>query len=381
FDVTPEWQRDQKICLHFQVKDTGIGVPPEKQDKIFNSFEQADGSFSRSFSGTGLGLAISARLVEMMDGSIWVESPVNPKPGNGEGPGSVFHFLAVFEVPLPIVEEAPIPSLQDLPLLLISDDPTNTNVMLAVLNSWGIKTTHLTHLDSRQRKDFSADWHFKWILVDLLPLNENTHQVLEQIKHLATETRTPVIFASSMENPQNLPMLVGYDGLLTVIQKPIQIDSLKQLLQNLLNQEVKTVEEYPVEENTDECGSYKILLAEDNHVNQKLAQKMLEKLGHQVVVANNGKMALEKLQGEPFDLVIMDIQMPEMDGFEATARIREEEKTSGEHLPIIALTANAMSGDRERCLEAGMDDYLAKPIKKKDLIEVIRKVMRDRVNA
>jgi CheY-like chemotaxis protein len=234
---------EHDVCLHFAVSDTGIGIPAEKLDLIFEPFRQADGSMTRKYGGTGLGLAISCRLIEMMAGRIWVESEV--------GKGSTFHFTVTFALP----------------------QPSASN-----------------------------------------PLASEESE---------SEEGSSVASACDSPEPKHLH----------------------------------------------------ILLAEDNAINQRVAVRLLEKLGHMVTVANNGREALDAVQRHRFDLILMDVQMPEMGGFEATAQLRERERQSGVHVPIIALTAHAMKGDRERCLAAGMDGYLAKPIQTDDLIRTIARLV------
>ncbi len=368
--------------LHFRVRDTGIGIPADKRHLIFEPFSQADGSTTRKFGGTGLGLTISTRLVEMMGGKIWVDS--------APGQGSTFHFTMPFGVPqessLCRMPRVPV-RLRDVRVLVVDDNPTNLRILNDTLLHWQMKPTAV---DSGKaalaalRHAAETKEPFRMILLDVRMPEMDGFMLAEEIKQHPECADTTIMMLTS-DNQRGDIARCRELGLAAYLIKPIQQTELQRTIVEALGYSVEknhqagaaTISAVP-----QKGDALRILLAEDNAVNQQVAVRMLNKQGHAVVMAKNGKDALAALRTHPFDLVLMDVQMPEMGGFEATRLIRQEENATGRHLPIIAMTAHAMKGDRERCLEAGMDGYVAKPVQAKDLQEAIddvRTMMEDAV--
>lgn len=368
-DVRLESQVHDTIRLHFAVTDTGPGIPSEKQKIIFEAFRQADSSMSRRYGGTGLGLAISSHLAELMKGRMWVESEI--------GMGSTFHFIATFSLQ-PDISTNPLPELEtlnNLQVLIVDDNRTNRLILEEMLSNWRMKPTAvdsgqaaLTEMDRAAK----ANEPFHLVLLDGLMPEMDGFTLAEQIRQTPALSETTLIMLSSAGNPEGSKRCREL-GIEYCLIKPVKqselLDSIIATLSVATADEVKP----PIadDESPANFSHLNILLAEDGLVNQKVAVNLLEQQGHKVTVANNGQEVLTALESELFDVVLMDVQMPEMDGFEATSIIREREKESGTHLPIIAMTAHAMKGDRERCLEAGMDGYIAKPIRAKDLYKTI----------
>ncbi len=368
-DVKRESRTDNDVRLHFSVSDTGPGIPPEKQGLIFEAFYQADSSMSRLYGGTGLGLAISSHLVELMNGRMWVESTV--------GKGSTFHFVAAFSLQKDVsIKLAADPTtLHGLRVLVVDDNETNRLILEEMLNNWRMKPTTV---DSGQAaliemdRAAKAGKSFHLALLDGMMPQMDGFALAEQIRQTLGPSETKLIMLSSAGNLEGSTRCreLGIDYCL---MKPVKQS---ELLDSILETFRITTAEEPTQASTtrpypESRKSLRILLAEDGLVNQKVAVNLLEQRGHKVTVANNGQEALIALDDESFDVVLMDVQMPAMDGFEATAIIRDKEKGSRAHIPIIAMTAHAMKGDRERCLEAGMDGYIAKPIRARDLYEIV----------
>jgi CheY-like chemotaxis protein len=360
--------------LHFKVRDTGPGIPIEKQKKIFDAFTQADHSTTRQFGGTGLGLTISTRLVQLMGGHIWVESRC--------GIGSTFHFTAVFQpgqarVALLLTPESE--SLRNLHVLVIDDNATTCRIVQEMLISWrmapesadcgasGLKAMAQARLAGKP---------FALVLVDARLAEEDGFALARQVRENLPPGGAAIMLLASDQHAHDLAqcVTVGFAG---HVLKPVEQSDLLDTILIALNARSPVAEpatEGPLQPRYGR--GLRILLAEDNSVNQKVAKGILQKLGHTVVIASNGKEAIEALQDcgpDEFDLVLMDVQMPEMDGIEATRSIRMRDKAHGTHTPVIAMTAHAMTGDRERCLEAGMDGYIGKPIRVADLMEEIRR--------
>jgi len=371
--VQADSRTNDEIVFHFTIEDTGIGIPTEKQSAIFEAFTQADGSMSRTYGGTGLGLTISSRLVALMHGRIWVESELNK--------GSRFHFTAHFglqKVPARTIVPRDPATLRNMRVLVVDDNATNRQILLKILASWdcrplavdsGAKAiTALREAQGLARK-------FPLILVDAQMPEMDGFELVESIKR-NPKWRTATIMMLSSAAQHGDAQRCRELGVAAYLTKPIrQGELLDAVLTALGTGPMKDASPAQVTRHSLRQNSYhlRILLAEDNAVNQVLAVRLLEKRGHKVTVAGNGKEALAALEKGSFDLVLMDVQMPEMDGFEATAAIREKEKTSGNHLPVIAMTAHAMVGDKERCLEAGMDDYISKPIRGEELSELLKR--------
>jgi two-component system, sensor histidine kinase and response regulator len=370
--VQTEWRTSEDIQLHFIVSDTGIGILAEKQAAIFEAFTQADGSMSRTYGGTGLGLTISSRLVVFMHGRIWVESEL--------GKGSHFHFTVHFglqKTPARIsVPRDPI-TLRDMRVLVVDDNATNRQILLKMLANWH---TNPTAVESGARAITALqEAHglgriYPLILLDAQMPEMDGFVLAECIKR-NPDWKTATIMMLSSAGQRGDAKRCRDLGIAAYLTKPVrQAELLDAILTALGTKPIKEatpalVTRHSLRENGPHL---RILLVEDNPVNQALAVRLLEKRGHTVAVAGNGKEALAALEKQSFDLVFMDVQMPEMDGFEATAAIREKEKASGHHLPVIAMTAHAMAGDRERCLEAGMDDYISKPIRPQELSDLLK---------
>jgi two-component system sensor histidine kinase/response regulator len=367
-----DWRTTDDIQLHFIISDTGIGIPPEKQTAIFEAFTQADGSMSRTYGGTGLGLTISARLVSLLQGRIWVESEL--------GKGSRFHFTAHFglqKVPARTIVPRDPATLRDMRVLVVDDNATNRHILLKMLANW--RTTPLAAESGAKaitalREAQGLGRHFPLILVDAQMPEMDGFALAESIKSNPEWGAATIMMLSSAGQRGDAKRCREL-GIAAYLTKPVrQAELLDAILTALGTKPVKEslpalVTRHSLRENGKHLC---ILLVEDNAVNQKLEARLLEKRGHSVAIAGNGKEALAAVEKQSFDLVFMDVQMPEMDGFEATAAIRGKEKTSGNHLPIIAMTAHAMAGDRERCLEAGMDDYITKPIRLEELDALLK---------
>jgi signal transduction histidine kinase/CheY-like chemotaxis protein len=372
--IERESQTDDDVCLHFAVQDTGIGIPAEKQRLIFEPFTQADGSTTRAYGGTGLGLAISTRLVRLMGGRIWVDSEV--------GRGSVFHFTARFGLQ-PAAATAPAPvepvRVRDLPVLIVDDNATNRRILMEVLTAWHMQPTAVESgraALAALRQAHEAGEPFQLVLLDAMMPEMDGFTLAEQVRACPDLAGVIVMMLSSATQGRDA-LRCREIGIAAHLTKPVTRWDLWQAIQGVLGATPSTVEgTAPVPHQTpaESRRCLHILLAEDNVVNQRLAVRMLEKRGHTVVVAANGEAALAALQQEMFDLVLMDVQMPIMGGLEATAAIRARERATGAHIPIIAMTAHAMQGDREKCLAAGMDDYIAKPLKAEELYAVIARI-------
>jgi len=359
--------------LLFTVTDTGIGIPPEKQKFIFDPFSQADTSTTRKYGGTGLGLTISARLISMMGGRLWLQSEV--------GKGSCFHFTLPFNV-LEKKSKSRIMTSTDalsaMKALIVDDNATNRRILQVMLRAWGLITGEavggeeaLSELLSAQQK--GKPYHL--ILTDMhMPIMDG-FTLVERIRNVPELSPMAIMMLTSAGQQGDADHCRRL-GLTSYIVKPIRMSELHSAILTVLGQQKITSQPAQV---IHDCSQplrpLRILLAEDNRVNQVVATKTLERMGHSVVVANNGGEALSILATEPFDLVLMDVQMPEMDGLAATRKVREHEKQTCSHVPIIAMTAHAMTGDRERCLDAGMDGYVSKPIDGKKLEQEIASVI------
>ena len=365
------FRNPQSVELHFAVRDTGVGIDPEKQEAIFHPFEQADSSTTRRYGGTGLGLTISRRLVEMMGGRIWVESAV--------GRGSTFHFtLAAGVCSRPVLRPAPVEQLRELPVLIVDDNATNRRILNEMLTHWHMQPTTAAGgwaaLGCMMHAAASGT-PFPLVLIDVHMPEMDGFELVERIR------KNPVLAAAT------IMMLSSADvagaaahcrelGVAAFLTKPLRHWELLDAMLLALGRTTLVEPGVPQQQTVPDGSArhLRILLAEDNAVNQHLAVRLLEKRGHTVAVANNGREALAIFANAAFDVVLMDVQMPEMDGFEATAAIREHERATQRHVPIIALTAHAMKGDDQRCLAAGMDGYVAKPIQAQELLAVIARL-------
>ncbi|MFH0825599.1 MAG: response regulator, partial [Pseudomonadota bacterium] len=369
--VEQESEEANEKTLHFVISDTGIGIPPDKQGKIFKAFEQVDGSASKHYPGTGLGLAIVSQLVEMMGGRIWVESEL--------GRGSRFHFTARFgittEAERPIVRVSTA-SLRDVRVLVVDDNATNRRILEDILLYWNMVptcaengTSALVSLDAALKSGAP----FPLALVDYMMPGMDGFELSERIKRDPNLAGTKIIMLTSAGQRGDAARCLNV-GIIGYLLKPVKQSDLLTAVSTALSAEGQATKgSGPTTRHTirESARGFRILLAEDNPVNQKLASKLLQKMGHSVTVAGTGRQAVSLLETGSFDLILMDVQMPEMDGFEATTHIRLNERITGRHIPIIAMTAHAMKGDRERCLEAGMDGYVSKPINQNELFDAI----------
>ena len=366
-------KKDGKAVLHFRVSDTGIGIPKEKREKIFESFTQADSSTTRQYGGTGLGLTISKQLVEMMGGKIWVESE--------EGKGSVFHFTIHTRTVEETVDKYDVVpgGIIHLRVLIVDDNSTNRLILREITSAWGFLpgeaesgSTALREL--KQAKENGNPYQF--ILLDKNMPHMDGFETAERIKKLLEYTDLPIILLTSSEAKGDRKKANDI-GISEVLLKPVRRSKLYDVIVSSIVgvRKNKGLPEKQVAESSLKGKPLEILLAEDNLINQKLAVRLLEKQGWRVTVANNGKEAVDLSGRNGFDLILMDVQMPEMDGIEATREIRKREQGTDMHIPIIALTAHAFEEDRKRCLAAGMDGYATKPIKVQELFAMIEKTL------
>jgi PAS domain S-box-containing protein len=360
-----ESQAEHAFVLHCAVRDTGIGIPPEKLATIFAAFEQADTSITRKYGGTGLGLAISSRLVELMGGRIWVES----EPARG----STFHFTARLEVlPVPATARRPgsVARVFGTRTLVVDDNATNRRLLDEMLKNWGMEPVAAAGAAEALeylRQAVKQARPFLLVLTDINMPDTDGFSLVEQMRRDEALAGTLVIVLTSGDRPGDIAR--GKElGIAGYLMKPVKQSELFDSIVAVLG--VTTVEhekESAVTAAAPSLRPLRILLAEDSLPNQKLAVGLLTKWGHTVTVAGNGREAVAAWDTNPFDLILMDVQMPELDGLQATALIRERERATGRHIPIIAMTAHAMKGDREQCLSAGMDGYVPKPIRVKEL--------------
>ncbi|PXF57729.1 MAG: hypothetical protein C4B58_09060 [Deltaproteobacteria bacterium] len=364
-------RKDNDVILHFGVSDTGIGIAKEKQERVFEVFSQADSSTIRKHGGTGLGLSISKQLVEKMGGKIHVESEL--------GKGSTFHFTIrshVVEKP-EIIEETVPWKIRHLRVLIVDDNLTNRKILREIVSAWGLLPSEAADGSSALKELEKAKEKgnpYQLILLDKIMPDLDGFEVTEKIRQTKEYSHIPIILLSSSEEKGDRKRAKEL-GISNVLLKPIKRSKLyDSFIRALMSQRRKDeTQEGPRAESRLKGKSLKVLLAEDNLVNQKLAKKLLEKQGWHVTVANNGNEAVEWVGKDGFDLVFMDVQMPEMDGLEATKRIREQEKQTKKHIPIIALTAHAFEEDRKECLEIGMDAYTTKPIKVREFLGIIER--------
>jgi two-component system, sensor histidine kinase and response regulator len=368
--VETESQTPETVVLHVAVSDTGMGIPPDKQQMIFEAFTQADSSTTRQFGGTGLGLSISLKLSKLMNGRIWVESE--------EGCGSTFHFTASFAMPknLPAHKpEANHGALQNVSVLVVDDNATNRHALAEVLASWGmIPTLAADGFGAMTLLQQAANTGrpFDVALLDLMMPVMDGLTVAAQIQANSELHHTRVLVLSTTSGAENLALCreLGVAGHLI---KPVKQSELLNALLGVVHPGTPdTRTNTPISPATTTANRpLRILLAEDTVVNQKLATRILERRGHHVVLAINGEEAVATWERESFDIILMDVQMPKLNGLQATAIIREKEQAKGTHIPIIAMTAHAMEGDRQRVLDAQMDEYLSKPIDAQRLVELV----------
>ncbi len=375
--VSVEKEEGEERILRFCVSDTGIGIPVEKQNLIFDPFAQADTSTTRKYGGTGLGLTISARLVQMMGGRIWVQS----EPDRG----SRFYFTTKVKTTeaKPLVGAiAPPEILRGVKVLIVDDNLTNQRILKGMLTRWEMPSTAVGGGQEALEELFStadAGKPYGLVLTDMHMPNMDGFDLIARIRE-RPELRTATIMMLTSAGHRGDADRCKALGVAAYLLKPIRQSELREAIARVLGAQAQSgaiplVTRYSLHDARDSSEVLNILVTEDNVVNQRLATRLLEKRGHRVTVACNGRKAVEALEAGPFDLVFMDVQMPEMDGLEATATIRRKEAATGKHQPIIALTAHAMKRDQERCMAAGMDGYLTKPIRPQELDVVLERYL------
>lgn len=379
--VNRETAPDSECCLHFSISDSGIGIPESKWNKLFQPFSQASYSTTREFGGTGLGLAISKRLVELMRGRIWIQSP---NPESGDHPGAIFHVRAVFGMIKPLLSEK-IPETYEIlkgkHILVFEKNTTILNILCDTLGDYHMRPVPIEDSGFILQKiirDHQAGVSFSHILLDAdIPVTD-LKDLVKSIRELKEFNGKIILMVKPCKGMINSHDFSNDPVIDSWLRKPMKRSTLLSKLSQL--PEGPEPEKCDVISHGEDLPKhlFRILLVEDNKINQKVTSKMLSRIGHTVLIADNGLAAVEIMEKEEhFDLILMDGQMPVMDGFKATEIIRRREKSNqgDKRIPIIALTANAMKGDRLRYINAGMDDYIAKPVKSIDLSTVINRVM------
>jgi CheY-like chemotaxis protein/HPt (histidine-containing phosphotransfer) domain-containing protein len=360
------------VTLRFAVSDTGIGIPADKRQQIFQAFTQADSSTTRRYGGTGLGLAIAQRLVELMEGRIWLDSEV--------GRGTTFHFTATFgraPVSARVTAGDRPPALEGLRVLVVDDNSTNRRIMQDMLASWHMKPVTVADAGkalTELRSAWPTDARYHVVISDCQMPDVDGFMLARRIRQDDHVRATPIVMLTSVGRSDDVTRChrIGVDAYLT---KPVKHSDLLDALATLFGVSSRTPRAHPRRLTRDTAARpLRVLVAEDNPVNRKLVTTLLQKRGHHVRGVEDGRAAVRAITAEThdgFDVALMDVQMPEMSGFEATEEIRAREAGTGHHLPIIALTAHAMQGDKDRCLAAGMDGYLAKPIDVDELVATV----------
>ena len=375
-EVECESLSEEELTLAVSVRDTGIGISDAQMERIFHEFEQADSSTTRRFGGTGLGLAISSRLIHLMDGDITVEST--------PGEGSEFHFTVSLK-PAPKDAEhhhrKGVVVVGGTRVLVVDDNRTNRRILDEMLSNWGMHPSLASSGDAALellRTAVGQEQPFRLVISDVNMPGMSGFQLTERIRHEESLRETPIIMLTSggrIGDAELREQLQVSERLMKPVKQSELFDAIVRTLGVTATEEdggEATPEERSLPSNLE------VLVAEDNLINQKLVRGVLDAKGHHVTIASNGQETLEALENGRYDLVLMDVQMPGMDGLDATRTIRQREAEQGGHLPIIAMTAHAMQGDRERCLEAGMDEYLAKPIRPAALLKTFASVLSDR---
>jgi CheY-like chemotaxis protein len=361
--------KSQPATVQFSVRDTGIGIPKEKQDRLFKSFTQIDSSTTRHFGGTGLGLVISKRLAEVMGGRMWVES----EPGRG----STFHFTIQIE----LIAEGPTllwetghPSLAGRRVLVLEDSDTNRRILEHWLEKFGVQATLVTTSEDalerlRQENAFDA------VILDYQLPDGDALALAEAVRKLPGGNSLHLLLLTSVHLRAGDPRAAAARVSVS-IYKPIRPKQLLNALSQSFDRRLTSLRKAPAASAFDPSFAsrlpLRILIADDNRVNQKVGSRLLEKLGYRAEVVGNGLEVLQALERQPYDIVFLDVQMPEMDGYEAARQLRRR-WTDGDRPRIIAMTGNAMQGDKERCLKAGMDDYIAKPVRLDDLCTALER--------
>ena len=379
--VEEQWRSDGELGIHVTVEDTGIGIPSDRLQSIFDSFTQVDSSMARKFGGTGLGLTITSQLLSLMKGRIWVRSE--------EGKGSTFHF----SLPLKLSEAASLGGSRDAtPLvdksaLIVDDNETNRRILNDMLRHWNMRTTladgaaaALKELENASRDNCPFDI----VLLDgMMPVVDG-FQLAGMIKQRPDLKCGTIMMLSSADQPQSAEKCADLQ-ITNFLVKPVGATALLEAILVALGDETATRQLHQADGGQEDAAdddqiqskpnrSLSVLVVDDHEANRDLARKILERRGHHCVEAADGQEAVDAVVSSQFDLLLMDVQMPNLDGFQATGRIREQEDSAGARLPIVALTAHAMSGDREKCLAAGMDSYLAKPIDARELVAVVERL-------
>ena len=367
--VQPQSSDDGEVTCYFTVSDTGVGIDKEKHTAIFAPFSQGDTSTTRIYGGTGLGLTVSARLVEMLNGKIWVES----EPGKG----SIFHFTVRFGLQTATRAEPSALDFKGLRALVVEDHPVSRRIIVDTLKRWNVEAHEAesrkaaTEFLERAKR---AKAPCRLVLLDDTLPGVDSYELAAQIrKSPRLGVQAVIVLGSGLRRDADRLD----SGVLSCVTKPVKQSELLDAVRSAFGISSRSgARRAPAESEAAQKikPALEILLVEDNPVNRRLAQHVLEKEGYRVVAADNGAAALKTLERKHFDLVLMDVQMPRMDGIETTAAIRNREKVTGGYIPIVALTAHAMVGDRERCLKAGMDDYLIKPIQPAMLLEAIERL-------
>jgi PAS domain S-box-containing protein len=363
-DLDAEPARSGSFRVHLTVRDTGIGIPPDRIDHLFESFSQGDASTTRRYGGTGLGLAISKRLVELMGGRLWVESE--------EGNGSAFHIefdAEEAEAPRRAPFDGAQPQLAGKRLLIVDDNATNREIISRQAQSWGMETVAFER-PSEALALIEAGEHFDVAVLDLVMPEMDGRELAHEIQRYRSARELPLLLVTSLGR---LPQAREADGFAAQLAKPLKASQLYDALMRVFAGRDDDRQTPTAEDGATEVSPLRILLAEDSAVNQKVALALLAKLGYRADVVGNGREALTALEQERYDVVLMDVQMPELDGLDTTRRIHER-WPAAERPRIVAMTANAMQEDRDACFAAGMDDYVAKPIRPEALAEALRQV-------
>ncbi len=369
--------------FHFTVADTGIGIPADKLKSIFDPFAQADTSTTRKYGGTGLGLTISARLIGLMNGRIWVESELHH--------GTQFHFLVplrISEAKLPSEPPASLQFLRGVKVLVVDDNETNRRILLAMLSHWDMLPLAVPDAPSALAQLEAARdslQPFTLVISDMNMPGMDGFALADRIRHLPGLNAMTIMMLTSSGRRGDADRCKDL-GIAAYLLKPIRQSELRGVISQVLGarqQEAspQLLTRFNMPNAPGIPEALQILIAEDNQVNQRLIQRLLEKRGHRVVLVATGKQALDALEQSSFDLVLMDVQMPEMDGLAATALLRQRESSSGDHQIVIALTAHAMKADQERCLASGMDGFLAKPIRTQELDLLLSRQIVQRKNS
>jgi len=363
--VEVEKQIGTDITLHFMVEDSGIGIPKDKIEKIFESFTQADGSTTRKFGGTGLGTSISKMLTELMGGKIWVESPNPNFAWSEESPGSVFHFTLPFVIDKnQAAYEFNTDKFANIKTLIVDNHRTNLLLLKKTLNNWDIPSETINDEKSainllKKSKEFNL------VIIDTHVFTKVDTRFISDIKKIRRKIKTILFAADDKWKDQ-----ISLEGVDYVLHKPIQHIELFKAIEKLFLEEEEEQEAITLSE---VVKGKKALLVEDNIINQKIAEKMFSSIGLKTEIAVNGQEAVDMIaESNGFDLIFMDVQMPVLNGLDATVRLREMNINT----PIIAMTANALKGDREVCLAAGMNDYIGKPVKMNDLEDILLKWLK-----